>query len=402
MSAEPVHIFSGQVDPAGVVQLLRRLADVNVKGSDDNWSTIEVVTERRVLRSTRKIEFLHNAELYDGLNGRMQNQGMQKYFSRLPDSPARTCVLSIIPSLQFRLSIAANDLDLDSEEDDDRRDVLFAVCHYLNAVIFTPTTLRDASGRILISSTQPSDPEATFPPPDLDREWPTPAVPGPVRVARRALALTAVAARATLELDESKPDDHRIQILEWINDLNSADELEPHERKLLGRRVGSLKEQEFVATMWQVEGLAILVWALNLAPAPAYDKLVIPADVYESIGLFDVEAGDRLLQNPKMRSADELHEMQERLFLFQWRLQRFASDPVPMNLVAYCESCLFANNDLSKFRIKNNDLAIGDSTIAKARPHELGQSQSVATERFRAINWLLDASNVYSQTDTST
>lgn len=401
MSSEHIYLFSNRIDPAGVVGLLRRLANVKVTGPDENWSQVNVVTEKRMLRPARKIVFGHNSELYDGPNGRMQFQGMRNYFSAFPDHPSKNDVLTVIQSFQFCLPILTQDMDLDSPEDDDRRDVLFAVCHYLDAVIYTPNTLRDASGQILLSSTQPQNPAATFPalPADLAAE-PELVPPIPVKVARRALALTAVAARASLELDESKPDHHRKRIADWINELNIADELEAHERKPLNRPVGSLKEKNFIDTMWQVEGLAILAWALNLSPAPSCDKLVIPADVYESIGLFDPDAGDALLQRPNLRSADQLNAMREHLFMFHWRLRRFATMPVAMDFAAFCKSCPFVDGDISNFKLKNNDLVVGDTQIAKAKPHEIGEAQSIASERCRAINWLHDASELYSKTDT--
>ena len=215
-----------------------------------------------------------------------------------------------------------------------------------------------------------------------------------------------MAARATLELDnmESKDDMdiHRKRILEWIEELGIGSELEPQEWKVLQRVVGSLEQQDFINAMWRVEGLAVLAWALQLYPIPEYDELVNPPELYSAIGLFDADAGRRVLSEPSLRSELELEAMAEHLLALHWRMRDFSIRPQKMDFVSFSKKCWFGSFDLSKFRVINGDLAIGKVAISKADPDDVSRVSSLAMERHLAINWLFGHSKIYSQTDTPT
>ena len=77
--------------------------------------------------------------------------------------------------------------------------MLFGVAEFLDGVLFTPSSLRDAHGRIILSADGEHDDEVTWPEstpvvpsatelPEAD-EGSKPEPPSPKRVARRALAL---------------------------------------------------------------------------------------------------------------------------------------------------------------------------------------------------------------------
>src|SRR5262249_36496094 len=146
----------------------------------------------------------------------------------------------------FRFSLGTNfDPDFDPEGDP-RLSLLFDLTQFLDGVLFTPSSLRDARGRILVSSGGEKDehPEAEWPKvrgsvsftspageamheksrprdpsedPDEDADPPTAE-----RVARRALALVAVTARAILEQDD--PNSENVQqtyaaVLAWVKEI---------------------------------------------------------------------------------------------------------------------------------------------------------------------------------------
>ncbi len=416
---EPINIFSHRIDPHGVVARLRDGgADVEVVGPEDDWQQIVVVFPKKGLfRKGRVLTFGHNAEYYDGPDWPQQIAGMQGYFGKFPDCPAKAAVLRLIQTFRFCLSVPQHDLKIDS--DDERLKLVYAVCQHLDGAIFTPSSLRDAAGRILIDAAGFSDPHAVMPqlPPALDhpdaiadREDETGdeeerRPPSPERVARRALALTAVAARATLELDAPHLDDadsQRLRMLSWIDGVGIGEELEPDEWKVLQRPAGSLDERAFIDSMWRVEGLAVLAWALQLHPLPPYDELVAPPELYQAIGLFDVSKGRRLLCEPCLRSSEELAEMQAHLLAFHWRLRDFSLRPEAMDFVAFAGNCWFGSFDITRFRVIDQDLAIGDCSICRAPQEAIQTAQSTAMERHLAINWLMGDSDVYSETDTST
>ena len=275
--------------------------------------------------------------------------------------------------------------------------------------------LRDAKGRVLIDAGGYADPEATLPRipiesqdddtgehVEVDRE---PVPPTPTRLARRALALTAVAARATLELDAphlDSPESERQYLLEWIESLGLGDELEPNEWRVLQRPVGKLEQQDHINAMWRVEGLAVLAWALNRHELPPDDELVVPGDLYQAMGILDVDSCRELLRSAVVRPQQELSSMQTHLLMLHWRLRNYWLRPGPMDFVAFSKSCWVGSFDISSFQIADNDLAIGGIAIDDAHDDKRSMVNSLASERHLAANWLMGHSEIYSETDTST
>ena len=358
--------------------------------------------------------------------GQNKKLGMMNYFSSFPDSPNKPEIMKLINSFQFSLSVPSDDLDIESQ--DERLKLLLAVCRHLDGVFFTPSSLRDSAGRILISRFAPPDPKAVMPAiplvsesghdgsegagnasdqgeEDDDEYARTP--PSRERVIQRTLALTAVAARATLELDSLNGDVvdgeiHRKRILDWVAACDIDDELEPEEWKVLQRPVKKLQQQDFINSMWRVEGLAVLAWALQLHPMPVYDELVIPSDLYQSIGLFNAEAARELHQKGVLRTDDELKEIHDHLLALHWRLRDFSLRPNLMDFKAFSEKCWFGNFDISRFRLIRGDLAIGNLALNKATPDEISRVSSIAAERHVAIIWLHGQRELYSEIEAHT
>lgn len=424
MACEPINLFSHRIDPRGVLEVLRQFGKVQVDGADDDWETAELTLKKNWLRKPQVLRLGHDAEYYDGDGWPRQVMGMQGYFSRFPESPLKPEVMQAIGAFRFALSVPHDDLEIES--DDDRLAVLYAVCEHLDGVIFTPSALRDSQGRVLLCADGACDPEAVLPSarasdvPALDdaeyafemgddseedEEYEDPVPPTPERVARRALALTAVAARATLELDAPEmenADMHRQRMLKWIDELGIGDELEPDEWQVLQRPVGRLEQQSFINAMWRVEGLAVLAWALQVHELPPYDVLITPPDLYQSMGLFKVDQARGILEAPNLRPLDELEGLAAHLLMLHWRLREYSLRPQAMDFVAFSKKSWIGEFDISNYRIIDNDLAIGDAAIHDAPDDAVQTVQSLAMERHLAINWLLGYSEVYSETDTST
>lgn len=419
-SCEPINIFSHRIDPRGVLQVLRSLGTVTVTGPEDDWQEATITLKKPgVFRRAPVLVIGHDSEYYADPGWQQQVRGIQGYFSRFPDTPTKPQVLKSLGVLRFALSFPKCDLEIDST--DPRVDIVYAVCRHLDGVIFAPTALRDAQGRILINARGEYDNEAVLPrvlpiaevqipnsntsllpADDVEEETPPPT---PERVARRALALTAVAARATLELDREQveqPDSHRQRMLKWIEALGISDELEPDEWKVLQRPVGKLDERAFINSMWRVEGLAVLAWALQRYELPPDDELVMVSDVYDAMGLFDADAGRALLADPQLRSPEELAEMRTHLLMLHWRVRNYTLRPTAMDFREFSQNCWIGSFDISRFRLIDNDLAIGETSISQSAPDDFNRVQSLALERHLAINWLGGYSRIYSETDTST
>lgn len=415
MAFEPINIFSHRIDPRGIVKLLRTLGDAKVSGSDDDWHEI-IITLRKGswFRKALVLTFKHNPNYYAGTNWPNQILGMLGYFSGFPETPSKDGVLRAVGDFRFALSVPQHDLNIESQ--DERLQIVYAVCQHLDGMIFTPSALRDGHGRVLLSGNGEFNSEAQIPripqqaeddsddarPSEIDGE---PEPPSRERVTRRTLALTAIAARATLEIDAPQMKDadlHRQRILQWVDDLNLGDELEPDEWNVLQRPVGKLDERSCVNAMWRVEGLAVLAWSLGLCDLPPDDQLVVPTELYQRTALFDVARASELLATATLRSVDQLDAMQVHFMMLHWRLRDFSLRPEPMDFVKFSKNCWIGSFDITKFHIRDNDLAIGDVAINDASAERVRLSQSIAAERHLAANWLAAGSELYSNTDTST
>jgi len=413
MAFESINIFSRRVDPRGVVEVLRRSGfKMKIEGPDDDWKQIVLtVRKARPFRKPCLMTFGHDSAYYDSDRWPRQVMGMQGYFLRFPEVPRKSEIIRMIRIFRFALSVPQPDLNLDS--DDERLALLDAACQHLDGVIFTPSSLRDAHGRLLIGAAGESDPQAVLPriPPsdaELSESHKIVREPAPTtraRVAKRALALTAVAGRAKFEYEAPQlgaPETIRRRLLDWVESLNLGDELEPNEWKVLQRPVGKLDHDDAFNAMWRVEGLVVLAWAFRRHELPPDDEMVEPADLFRSMRFLDVEAGRAFLKSAELRTAEELTAMQTHLLMLNWRLVEYSVRPQAMDFVAFSKSCWIGSFDIGGFQIVNNDLAIGGVAIHDADDTKRGGVGNLAIERHRAINWIMGYGEIYSKTDTHT
>jgi hypothetical protein len=226
----------------------------------------------------------------------------------------------------------------------------------------------------------------------------------PERVARRALALAAVTARALLEQDDPSEswvgEAHR-DTLAWVEAVGIGDVLEPVEWTVLQRPPGTLDTRAQVDSTWRLEGLAVLAWVLGRFELPAYDQLVDAWELIHSLGFPDTDAACQLLAAPSLRPLAELAALRDQMFSLHWRLREYSLRPEAMDFGTFARDCWFGPLDISPFRLIDNDLALGDSAIHSAPRDVFQPALSAALERHIAINWLKDG-GVYSETDVST
>jgi hypothetical protein len=395
MAAEPISVFSHKIDPRGVLKLLCRLSPSSaVSGPEDDWEAVALTVPQGDGRRPTGLTFRRPR---DGPGWPPLLLGLRNHFAGFPDAPRKADALRLIGAFRSALAVEwAPDLVPDG---DDRLPYLFAVAGRLDAALLTPSSLRDAEGRVLLGADGSSDPDAVLP--RLPAE---PSAPDPVRVARRALALAAVASRALLEqTDPEKVDGEasRRRVLDWAAAAGVGDELEPDERAVLERPVGALGRPEAVNATWRLEGLAVLAWALRRFGLPAYDGLVDPWPMLRSLGFLDADAARRLLAVPDVRPPDELLAVRLQLAALHGRLREFRLRPRPLNLRDFAPPAWSVPLDLTPFRLIDDDLALGDRPIARAAPDVLQSAFSAAHERRVAVAWLLGGAAAYSQADAS-
>ncbi|MFC4158344.1 DUF4272 domain-containing protein [Chitinimonas lacunae] len=222
------------------------------------------------------------------------------------------------------------------------------------------------------------------------------------RVAQRALVMSALVCRAFLEREADEPGSAATvaQLLPWLERLGIADELEPQERALLETPLGELSQEDQVNGTWQVEGLAVLAWALGRHPLPDYQSIVQPNAVVESLDF--LAPAPMLLSAPTLRPAEALLELGETLFALHWRLQQYRLEPEAMNWREFADTAWFGPLKIDSLRLVDNDLSIDGRAIDQADDAARQACHSITLERHRAINWLLGHGAVYSEVETNT
>jgi hypothetical protein len=423
MAMEPITVFARIADPAAVARLLReRVPAVEIDGPDDGWRN--AVVPFGTGKKRRTLTLTHDPAYYSEPNWSRQMAGMRGYFARFPESARKPRVLTLTTSLRFSLGTLF-DPDFDPQGDP-RLDVLFAVTELLDGVLFTPSGLRDARGRILFSAdSDEEDADATWPkvvgevsfsdpqgaamheksrpkPPDSEDGLAT--APTGERVARRALALTAVTARAILEQDVANSEAAKTyqDLLAWIRDIAIDDEFEPEEWEVLQRPPGKLDQRGQINSTWRLEGLVVLAWALNRFEIPPHDQLVALNPLWRSLGLLDADAARALPASPTLRPRTEIGTLRNRLFALHWRLRDFHINSKVMDFAEFARTCRFGPLDLTGLPLVEGDLALGGQRIDRASREVFGTAHSIAQERHQAANWLWEGPARYSEASVAT
>jgi Domain of unknown function (DUF4272) len=424
VAMEPITLFARTADPAAVARRLRELAPtVAIDGPDDGWRTAAVTFGTG--RAKRTLRFTHDPAYYSEPNWSVQMNGMRGYFSGFPDTDRKPQVMTLTTSLRFSLGTLF-DPDF-NPEGDPRLDILFAVAELLDGVLFTPSSLRDARGRVLfgaggeddedqdavwprvIGEVSVSDPlgaamhEASRPgPPDEEPEAADP--PTAERVARRALALKAVTKRAILEQDAAIRATRRPyqDLLAWVRDVGLGDELEPDEWEILQRPPGRLELRRQINSTWRLEGLAVLAWALGRFDLPPHDQIVRVNPLWRSLGLLNVESARAVLTKSTLRPRAEIAALRNRLFAVHWRLRNFGLHPGVMDFAEYARTCWFGPLDVTGLSLVGGDFGIGGKRIDRAPPAAVETAHSAAQERHQAVNWLWEGPARYSAASVAT
>jgi hypothetical protein len=426
MALEPMTLFARIADPAKVASRLRELAPtVQIDGPDNDWRKA-VVTFRKWLKK-RTLTFTHDPAYYADPNWSTQMSGMRVYFSRFPETDRKERVMMLTTTFKFSLgTLFEPDFD---PEGDPRLDILFAITELLDGVLFTPSSLRDARGRILFGAGGESeeDPDAVWPKvaaevslsdplgaemheqsrpraPDETDDEATP--PSPQRVARRALALAAVTTRAILEQDAANQvpqvDETYQDLLAGVRDIGIDDEFEPDEWNVLQRPPGKLDQRMQVDSTWRLEGLVVLAWALNRFDLPPHDQLVSVNPLWESLGVYDVDAARALLADPTLRPREEIGTLRNRLFALHWRLRNFHLRPDVMNFAEFARTCWFGPLEISDLPLIDDDLGLRGARLDRAPADVFSSAHSASLERHHAANWLWEGPERYSEASEAT
>ena len=226
--------------------------------------------------------------------------------------------------------------------------------------------------------------------------------PAALDVARRALILSAVVCRASIESyrDEEYKRQTLQDIHEWFDELKLWPHLEPNEEEILRTPLGEMSQRSQIKGTWIAEGLAILSWALQRGEFPPYDGKVDPIAVTNALDFLHPDA-EKLLESPALREAIELEAAREwfydlhctlRGFLFHngdggadWIDHYLAVLELDQKAIRHERSLRFAGRPLRE--------------AERARLHEW---EWIITERHRASIWLQGECPLFSHVSVDT
>lgn len=203
---EPLSIFGRELNREAVVHRLRRLASrvQTDSGRDDDWTAVTATFGGGFLRKETTLTLNYSPEYCSRPNWTQQMQGMRGYFSQVPQTGPLQRTMLLIGTFRFTLGTTLEPEAANS--DDPRVQAVFSIAEALDAVVFTPSALRDAKGLVLFAVDGSYDRNARWPstwvaPPkpsaeEDDEEIDEGDPPSVARVAARALALAALTARA--------------------------------------------------------------------------------------------------------------------------------------------------------------------------------------------------------------
>lgn len=408
MPNEPIAIFSARADARGVLAHLRNLfPDAEVESAGDTWRAVTVRFGDN--GDTKAVTFLHDPDSYAGPDWPRRKASLQSSFPLLPAGERKAQFRSTIDGLRFALGTAFEpDFDPDGDE---RLGVVFEVAQFLDAVLASPSALRDAGGHILVGTDGGSDADAVWPADEEVILTPTRVAvrpggparpPGPKRVARRAAVLMAVVGRAVVErelrLKRASPEhaaEMHDRLLGWLSALRVEAEFEPTEDALLQAAPGRLSEKHFGGALWRVEGLAVIGWAMGRLDLPRYDELVSIDAVWDGLGFLEADRVKEWLTRPPIRPRDQLEPVRQQMHVYRRRLDEFWQSRQTTGFQEAADGL----SDAAPFELIDGDLALQGRRIDQAEPRVIEACRRIAAERGRAIAWLCGESDRYSEVE---
>jgi hypothetical protein len=398
MATEPVTLFAQTGNCQLVIAVLRKMdAKFKVVGPDDAWSEIVVTTGGWLKKKSLRIT--HDPDYYTGQKWELQMNGMRGYFSRFPAALEQAKVLALTEQFGFVLGTI---LDPDAQSGDERYEVLSAIAEALDAVWFTPSSMRDANGRVLYGADLAEwDPNAIWP-----KYTPIVAAPGPVDDKALALKQRVFSELAALGFDPANslplPDlDVNLRdpqtlclrlmalqaVFAWAAMPERVAETAPLRDYIERNNLRAAMTESELAMIdlpraqsqalhansvgWRLENMWALAWIVGFEKAPGLDASQISDEVIESMFFDFLPAWDG-------NAAD---------FSARTRL-RPTSEVIYMEYKFYC-----AHNAVRSAQMGGATVPAGFDPVAHG---------GAVHERRHALTWALAQENDWDDTDLST
>lgn len=217
----------------------------------------------------------------------------------------------------------------------------------------------------------------------------TPIDPSTPRVRARLVALVAVAVRALTEYDGRDVEEARSGIASWVRALSIGAEMEPQEEAVLTAEPGTVGDEQLIDGTWQIEGAAVLAWALGLLDAiPPFDEATDPTVLSAALHFPDGARTAQVLRSATRRNQGVVDDEAARHYALHWRLQRYLDDGSALDLESFSRSKQSGPLQFDDVALLGGDLAVRDRPIWEADRDTLEIAARATAERFRALCWL--------------
>src|SRR5262249_21353293 len=155
-----------------------------------------------------------------------------------------------------------------------------------------------------------------------------------------------------------------------------------------------LGRRQAIDGTWRAEGLAVLAWALGLAPLGPHDEPNDPEALFRSIQ----DASDAA--SASLRPAADIDSCLARILTIHWRLVEWPVTPNPVDLPAFVRRANFGPLSLDGVPLAGTDLSIRGLPLSSASSDDVRTAASIAVERHRAAAWLAGQHPIYSEVTT--
>jgi hypothetical protein len=208
------------------------------------------------------------------------------------------------------------------------------------------------------------------------------ARPSAEQVAGRALVLTAVVCRSTIEAEAGSGDAETLHrgVLDWVGELGLMTDAEESELALLRAPLGTLSEGQASEGTGRCENLAVLAWALGRYPLPAYDVQADPFAIASALG-FRYPREKTALADAHLRPLAEIVSLAETLRSLHGRLTSYSTDWKRMDFAAVAQQ--------TGLRVAEGDLEVRGMALFGSPEPVWRAIFGIARARQQAANWLL-------------
>lgn len=224
------------------------------------------------------------------------------------------------------------------------------------------------------------------------------ASPPPLpRIVARAQVACSLAMRADLEAHEDAAAAAEIIALcrHWLDAAGFAAELADDETEALAAAPGALAPPQRARFAPQAEAAAVLAWALQRAPLPAFAQDADGAATAAALGWLD-GAGVELATGARLRAREQLMALLDALGAVHWRLLDHTRRPeASVSMQRFAPDQHDWPADVPPCELVDGDLGLDGQPLRQLDGSALFAALRRLQERHRALLWLLGQQRDY-------